>query len=205
MSSNKVETKPTSEEKTPMYSEEEQKTMKKHMKTAVPVITAGFATFIIITALVLCDKFNFTKLHGTTASDIQDYQSQLKFVFQQQTLSITWILVSIFYVSYKRGGSPAMDPTAGYERVTLIAKNNLANSVEQFLLSSVSQVILVSYISPEMIVNAIPACNLLFIVGRIAFLIGYPMKRGFGYSLTILPTIVIMAYNLYKFIRIYTY
>ncbi|CAG2113539.1 unnamed protein product, partial [Medioppia subpectinata] len=70
------------------------------------------------------------------------------------------------------------------EHLTQSANNNLRNSCEQFLLSFVSQLILITHLEPTDVLNVIPAMNLLFVAGRVAFWVGYPVHRGVGFTLS---------------------
>ena len=119
------------------------------------------------------------------------------------TPGITWIMLSTWIVIRQRMAGPAIDPMNGYESTTEMSKNNLTNSVEQFLMSAVSQLILIIHLDSNSVLNIIPTMNLLFILGRIAFWLGYPKYRSIGFMLTNYPTIVAVVYNLYKFVRIY--
>jgi hypothetical protein len=173
------------------------------MTKARPLLAFAYAVIAILTYLVFTYQIDFTRFHKTSPKSLIDFPSRLKFVIQQQTLGVTWLLVSMFYVISKRVSSPAMDPTSGHEKVTEAAKNNLQNSLEQFIMSSVSQLILVTHLSAVQVAQFIPAINLSFIVGRVLFLLGYPKYRGFGFALTSTPIMLMIGYNLYKFFSIY--
>jgi len=156
-----------------------------------------------VTYALLYNKIDFSQYQSTTAQDLKEIGPRIKFVLQQSTLSVTWLLFCMYYVISKRAGSPAVDPLSGHEKRTEMAKNNFNNSLEQFIMSIMSQLILVTHLEPESILNVIPTLNLLFIMGRITFWLGYPKYRTFGFGVTAFPTIAVIAFNTYKYIKIY--
>ncbi len=120
------------------------------------------------------------------------------------TLGTTWLLISVYFVIRIRVFSIAMNPMFGYEHLTQAAKNNLTNSVEQFLLSAISQLILITNISESDILKTIPIINILFLIGRITFWLGYPRYRFFGITLSSIPINLMVCYNLFKFVQMYS-
>ncbi len=186
------------------YSKEERQMMRNYMSGARPLMPIGILFVSIFTYLVMNNIIDFGKYNKTSAKDLSDFPSKVKYVLQHLTLGITWILLSMYFVIFKRVSSPAMDPMSGYEKVTEAAKNNLTNSCEQFLMTAVSQLILITHLDAITIVEVIPALNLLFIIGRITFWLGYPKYRAFGFMVTNLPIGFIIVYNLYRFVKLYS-
>lgn len=124
-------------------------------------------------------------------------------MLQHSTPGVVWLLFCTFYVISKRVGTPAEVPTSGHEHLTQSAKNIFLNSLEQFIMFFVSQLILVSYLTSKQVLNLIPTLNLLFIVGRITFWLGYPMNRSFGMTLNFAPLFVTMSYIGYRYITLF--
>lgn len=177
--------------------------MRDNMSVARPLLSIGILFVSIFTYLVINNTIDFGKYNKTSAKDLSDFPSKVKYVLQHLTLGITWILLSMYFVIFKRAISPAMDPMSGYEKVTEAAKNNLTNSCEQFLMTAVSQLILITHLDAITILQVIPALNLLFIFGRITFWLGYPKYRAFGFMVTNLPIVFTIIYNLYSFVKLY--
>lgn len=75
-----------------------------------------------------------------------------------------------------------------FEEITRQEKNILANTMEQTLLTIGSQLVLIAFASPKMLLNYIPFMNICFVVGRIAFWAGYPKYRAFGFCLSFIPS-----------------
>jgi hypothetical protein len=96
-----------------------------------------------------------------------------------------------------------MGPLDRYEKITEAAKIIFTNSLKQFVISIVSQLILVAQLEPNYILNVISTLNLLFIFGRFVFSLGYSKHRSFSFALTSLPTTATMVYNIYNFTKIY--
>ena len=168
-----------------------------------PVMMCGIVLLSIVAYLLLNNKIDFSQCNGKTAQDLVGFNSRLKYVLLHLTPGITWIMLSSWFVIQKRLSGPAIDPMNGYEKATEMSKNNLTNSIEQFLMSSVSQLILIIHLDPISVLNLIPTLNLLFILGRITFWLGYPRYRSFGFMLTNYPTTAVIFYNLYQFVRLY--
>jgi hypothetical protein len=185
------------------YNKEERQMMRDYMSVARPLLSIGILFVSIFTYLVINNTIDFGKYNKTSAKDLSDFPSKVKYVLQHLTLGITWILLSMYFVIFKRAISPAMDPMSGYEKVTEAAKNNLTNSCEQFLMTAVSQLILITHLDAITILQVIPALNLLFIFGRITFWLGYPKYRAFGFMVTNLPIVFTIFYNLYSFVKLY--
>ena len=173
------------------------------MGRAFPLFCAGLAFVAVFAHLVINEKINFQKLIKTTPKKLPDIQSRMGFVVVHLTPGIAWIVISMCFVAFKRLGSPAIDPLYGYEKVVQSAKNNLTNSVEQFLMLSVSQLILAVHLSAKTLINVIPALNICFIIGRITFWLGYPRYRSFGFVVTQTPIMASILYNIYKYIKIF--
>jgi hypothetical protein len=197
-SNNKPESKPESK-----FTKEERKMMKKFAKGAIPYLISGTLFIWIFMFLVFFDVVNFGKLAKTKAQNLVDIQSKIAFVLQHSTPGVMWLLVCMGSVIFIRVRSPAMDPISGNEKLTETVKNNFTNSLEQFVMSVMSQLILVTHLSPENTLKYIPVLTFLFILGRITFWLGYPNYRSFGFITTNTPILVTMCYNFYKFFTLY--
>ncbi|XP_033728030.1 transmembrane protein 79-like [Pecten maximus] len=87
-------------------------------------------------------------------------------------------------------------------QLTQLARNILQNTLEQYLLHFVAQMILCTYLTSETM-KVIPLLVVLFVVARIAFKVGYekePMVRCYGFSSSMLPTLLTCVYCLYCFV-----
>jgi hypothetical protein len=185
------------------YSKEERTQMQAQVNRSLPMFAAAVVVLASVTYGLLNNKIDFSQYQSTTAKNLTDIGPRIKYVLQHSTLGVTWLLFCMFYVISRRIGSPAMDPVAGYEKRTEAAKNIFTNSLEQFVMSVMSQLILVTHLEPDCILNIIPILNLLFIFGRVMFWLGYPKYRAFGFAVTIFPTIATIGFNTYKFTKIY--
>lgn len=185
------------------FSEREMSILSVYMRRARPVANLTYLFLAIFTYLVVYDKIDFSQWNKTSAKDLSDYSSRLRYVIIHLTPGISWVIFSSYLVITKRMTTPAINPLLDFEDVVTAEKNNLTNSIEQFLMSAVSQLILVIHLKSSVVLKAIPALNLLFIIGRIAFWLGYPNYRTFGICVSSLPVVAIAAINLYEFALFY--
>ena len=118
-----------------------------------------------------------------------------------QTLSILAVVWGVHVVGAKRRSSTAINPMAPDGDLSgTVGVKYLQNTLEQYLLHLIAQLILASFIEGAQI-KIIPILVLLFVAGRVAFWFGYnhdPMHRFFGFGLTFLPTCVTLLYCLFS-------
>jgi len=160
-------------------------------------------------AVVFMLSFQYLVLNGhinlapkIKPSDLKDFQSKVQFTFQYSILGVVWMFFSLWYVISKRFPSPAVNPLSGHEGLTEAAKNILTNSLEQFFLSLVTQLSLISFIDEVTTQRAIPLLNLFYIIGRITFFLGYPENRSFGFWVTMWPTQISLWICLSNFFQV---
>lgn len=152
----------------------------------------GLLSWIILSGTVnLAGSVNADKLNG--------YGLKAEFTFRYLILGAAFLVFNVQAVISKRVGTAALDPLNGREDLTLANRNILQNSLEQFVITVVSQLSLISYLPGVQVVRVIPLLNFLFFFGRIAFFVGYPRYRTFGFITTWVPTIAANSYSLYKF------
>ena len=96
-------------------------------------------------------------------------------------------------VAHERLQSAAFDPLAGHETMRLrINKQYLQNTLEQAFIAVVAHLALATLVVGPAL-SLIPVAVLLFAIGRIAFLRGYPKgagSRAFGMVVTMFPTVL---------------
>ncbi|XP_060069866.1 transmembrane protein 79-like [Ylistrum balloti] len=123
------------------------------------------------------------------------------FTLRWQLLGGFTLLMGMMGVMGVRGQSDAAaDPIKGNaEHLTLLPRNILQNTLEQFIFNFVGQIVLCTYLSAESM-KMIPLLVVIFVVSRIIYKIGYqiePMKRSYGFAGTFLPTMATYAYCMY--------
>ena len=187
----------------PRHSEVDRRYMQSYLRGALPYAIGGTIFTLVTIILVLTHTIDLSKLGKTSAEDLPDLQSRFGYVLKFSTPAVLFIFVCIHWVIHNRVRSPAMDPLYNQEKYITKSNNILQNTVEQFILSIVAQLILVTHLDAEHTLKYIPALSLLFIIGRITFWIGYPQYRSFGMITTMAPTMVVIAYNVYKFFNLY--
>lgn len=181
---------------------EEKEVMKEYMKGASLVAYAGFAYLGVIVYLLLNNRMPDLS-GGVKATDLTNFSSKAEFVFRLQAVNVAWLLFSMFYVVSKRVRSGAVNPMAGYEDKVLLASKHFNNTLEQFVMSLTSQLVLITFLDSVTILKIIPTLNLLFIVGRVFFWLGYPKYRAFGFITNNIPITATISYCVYRFVLIY--
>ena len=66
------------------------------------------------------------------------------------------------------------------------------------LLSLITQVSLIAFLTADETLKLIPLLNLLWVVGRVTFYLGYPKYRSFGFATTYMPSCLAAIYAAYK-------
>ncbi|KAI1289555.1 hypothetical protein HDE_08957 [Halotydeus destructor] len=154
----------------------------------------GFDTQIV-------PRMKLDQLHVHSIAD------RLAFTLRHQLPGIAAILIAFFNTVLTRLVNPlALNPLSGNEHLVEVPNRILVNTFEQYILSFVNQLILATHL-PEVHLKLIPLLSVTFLIGRIIYLIGYskaPHFRSFGFTITILPTLVAFGYNVF-FTYLYGY
>ena len=165
----------------------------------------GAIVFVVVTSYLVVG--DFITLHGQTRSlDLMDFQSKLKFTFRYLNPSASWILFCVLNVIAKRVFGQkykfaALDPMVQNRTEAKVAQANsiLTNSLEQFIINALCQLALITYLNEEETLKVIPLLNMLFVVGRITFWLGYPKMRAFGIHTTLSVNSAATIYCLFRF------
>lgn len=110
------------------------------------------------------------------------------------------IIMGVHAVGNVRGSSNAIDPVyGGAENLVDVPNRILRNTTEQFFLHMMAMLTLTVFLQGSSM-RAIPILCGVFLVARIVYQVGYmssPMKRGYGFAGTFLPTLSVYAYCIY--------
>jgi hypothetical protein len=141
--------------------------------------------------LLVVPRLRLNQLH------LHSLQDRVTYALRLQLPGLLALLISVLHVGSIRysGGQKLSDNDSRLK----LARRILTNTVEQLLLSAGSQIILATYL-PEDRLKILPLIAVTFFVGRLTFLIGFlyaPHFRSFGFTLTIVPTIGALGYDLY--------
>lgn len=138
--------------------------------------------------------------HDATVESLQDFGARVQFAVRHQTPLLLWLVYNILAVIRVRVQKLAINPLdESTEHIVQARKNILTNSYEQLVLSMFLQLAFVGFADASLTMRLIPLINLLQFFGRIAFFIGYPLYRAFGFLLTVLPNQIMLVYNVYKY------
>ena len=131
---------------------------------------------------------------------VKGYAGRVEFTLRYQTLLVFWLSYMILHTIHGRMTKKALNPLIeATEQHVQMRKNILTNSLESIVISVFSQLIFVSFATPESILKVIPLINIIQFVGRIGFLLGYPLLRSFGFTCTLIPNLYLTVHNLFHF------
>lgn len=166
---------------------------------------ATIAAFVILGVVSIATYNGYSVFGGgASASDLYDFVSRLRFLLQQFTLLASWLVFCVYNICQQRirTGTSISNLLAANQadpEEVQVAQRIFANSLEQTLITVLTQSALLVYLEPDSLSKFIPLINYFFIIGRITFYLGYPQNRGFGTVLTVVPTFVASLYNLTRF------
>lgn len=168
---------------------------KKDRKDQKIVLTNILCACILLFCFgVIAAYYPFPKPHLPTLLD------RLVFTLRWLIVSLSTVFAGIIWVANTRFRTSAINPLnqSGTKYVE-IRSRYLQNTVEQFLLHSVSLFVLSTYLSEENM-GLVPLLAVLFCIARLLFAVGYsidPHKRVVGFVMTFYPTILVIIYCLY--------
>lgn len=148
-------------------------------------------------AFILCSISLCTAhflLPGIIDFPSDDLESRLVFLAAANLLLVAWVIIGVRMVSNGRRGSAEDIVGSAYSRPSpniAVASAFLQNTLEQFVIASVTlSALLILWGAPAM--PFVSVSILLFSIGRVSFLMGYPKGAGgraFGMALTALPSV----------------
>lgn len=130
---------------------------------------------------------------------LKGFTSKAEYALRYQVLLFAWLFFNMISVIFVRFKYQALNPLESSEKYVQGTKNILTNSFEQIFLSVFLQLAFVSFADASLTLKLIPLINICQFYGRITFMLGYPMYRTFGFMSTLLPNILLLGFNLYRF------
>ncbi|XP_041457351.1 uncharacterized protein LOC121409498 [Lytechinus variegatus] len=171
--------------------------------TVVRFASTGIAFMAAIFYLYLRDSLPFLSTQNAPTSDGE----RLTFAFRCLAFSILPLFKSIRAVANKRFENMdtlGADPTAPVDPIKhrdfLTRQRNLQNTLEQTVLH-IGTVLALASSLPLNQLSVIPVLVFYFVIGRIAYYIGYlyfenQLYRAFGFAVTDLPSVLGLGYAL---------
>lgn len=181
------------------FSETEKEFVRSYNKKLILLSTVAVAVFLGVLIPTYTGQLDL----GRNSEPLETPLDRVLYSLKHLSIQLAWIILSMYYVIYHRLGTPALDPTKGYEELCQNAKNILTNSVEHGLVFMVSQLIMAIDLSPSLCRRLVPTYNLVYLFGRLFFMLGYPCNRGFGFIIVNFSIIVSVSFNLYQLADIY--
>lgn len=143
--------------------------------------------------LLLLPRLKWTSVHLHSQAD------RLVFALRLQLPGLLAVLIAVAYVIIKRVTLGLYNPLSPQDSAIDLQKRILANTIEQFILSAGNSLILATFL-PEDKLKVLPFIAGTFLLGRLAFIIGYTLNeptRSLGFALNIVPTLGAIVYNVY--------
>lgn len=160
------------------------------------------ALLFTLGTLSLATKGTFDVLTAPNVANknsLNSFSGKLEFMSKFLMFPMLWMVFNVFLVGSARGSTKSIDPMVpGHEKVVMMNRI-LQNSVEQLSCFLLMQVSLLPHLSGEEVRQLIPAINILFLVGRIFFWLGYPNYRSFGFMTTFITLLLGVGTTVYRF------
>lgn len=171
----------------------------RHNRPNILGVLLAFGFLATITWLVVNEHVRLSGV--TTASQLTTFSNKLQFTLKYWTGSVIWLIIATLNVGSRRAGAGAINPLAGNDHLLAGPKNIALNSNEQFIQSTASQLILITFLTGTQTVVYIPLINLFFVTGRVMFALGYPNFRSLGFYTSSLPTMASVSYVAYRVLK----
>ena len=156
--------------------------------------------FISFVTIFLAYRGNLRILSPRDPVHMATFSAKIEFTARYWIIGLVWLYISLHIVVVKRINSKAINPLSGNELLVEAPVKIFTNSVEQFVISVISQVTVITFLEAEKIISIIPVMNLLYFIGRILFYFGYPKFRSFGMTVTMFPASLAIYFSFYRFI-----
>lgn len=170
--------------------------MRSFPEDRVTVVRAGLAGALFAVIFGCLGFFAFPFTIPLTDSVL----ARLVFTVRWQTYPAFSLFAGVLCVMYKRFQSSAINPVLGRgEHIIEIHQRYLRNTSEQLVLHVIGQLVLSTYLTSQSLA-VIPVCSILFVIGRIAFWVGYikePLGRMFGFMVTFTVTTGSLLFSLF--------
>jgi uncharacterized membrane protein YciS (DUF1049 family) len=141
-----------------------------------------------------------SRLHLYLPGDL-DPAAKLTFALKWQILNAVALAIGIFAVALGRNKPESFNPIIAQDDYRMkVNQRYLQNTLEQFSLATVVQLCLATWLESRDL-KIIPLICILFLIGRICFLVGYrirPEFRIFGFGFSWFPNIFSLLYCLYR-------
>lgn len=171
-----------------------------HMTTIIYI--GVFLSTSILAGLSYLFLTGKVSLHGkTNLTAVSQFAGRVEFVLRYQALNLLFLVFTTICVVARRLATGVINPLDGNEHYVLAQSKIHQNTLEQYILSLSNQLILSTFLAPELFLRVIPLLNILFIIGRILFWAGYPKYRTAGFLINIVSVTIGSAYNVYGFFK----
>lgn len=127
------------------------------------------------------------------------FESKLQLLALYASLHAFIQMLALLLVALGRLSTGAHDPFSGLEHLVEVRRRVQVNTFEQSVLSLLAQFSLLPHLPIDVLVPLFATMNALFAMGRLAFWLGYPKHRTFGFSIGFIPSGYAILYSVHRF------
>lgn len=156
---------------------------------------------VATTSQVLRGKLSLVPKDLSKLNNLNGYVDKFQFTSLYLSIPLLFLSFQIISTILKRLTLGKIDPKFEDENEDewYLTSMLLRNTTEQFVISALSQIVLITFLSPRQTAQFIPLISLFFVIGRITFQMGYVKSRAFGIFLNVLPAFLICLFSAFKF------
>ncbi|XP_064597921.1 transmembrane protein 79-like [Liolophura sinensis] len=177
-------------------------TMKDRQSTEKPALPSRgtiMGRLILTSAVVALGAYLAYHSLPAPRPRLETWQSKLMYTLRWQVFSLSTLLLGVMIVALVRFCTPAIHPLDPRGEAYIgVYTRCLQNTLEQLVLSVPGQLILSSYLESDSL-KIIPILVVVFVVGRVAFCLGYPINRSYGFAISYFPTLFTYGMDIFFF------
>lgn len=161
----------------------------------------SFSLMVVMTGQVLKGKLNLVPKDLSRVNNLRTYVDRFQFVSLYLSVPLLLLSLQILFTIWKRIDLGKIDPKFEDENEDdwYLTSMLLRNITEQFVIAALSQIVLITFLTPRQTAQFIPLLSLFFVIGRITFNLGYVRSRAFGIFLNALPAFLTCLFSAFKF------
>ena len=172
----------------------ELKKMSKCMKWLLGLVTIFSYVFL---ALVITQTYEMSKSGKYTVEDVADLKHRMRYVLTHALAGAIWPILCTYGVTGMREVTANL-PLIIREYFVMNYVNIVRNSLEDLILSTIIQLVLVIFLNAEQTLDYISALLTLYFFGRFPVWLNNLQYRTFGFITSVGPAITTLLYTIYN-------
>lgn len=144
-------------------------------------------------------KFNWLRPISSFSDpkSVNHFESKLRLFVMYVSIHAFVQMLMLIWVMTERVRTGAINPLSGQENLVNRRVRIQVNTFEQSIISLLAQLALLPHLSLPQLNDVLPLMNMLFLLGRTLFSLGYPNHRSSGFVIGFLPNTAAILYSLY--------